>query len=199
MDKGSIIKRLREKMGYSQVDLANRIGVSKQLMYKYENNIITNIPSEKVEVLAKELHTIPAVIMGWEDPSIVERDSALEYISIGLISQGYDLDCNSFDDSIFIIRTLDTGRIVSILSDAALLKRYGASHHTNEPITVSDLIALSVISCSKEGFDLTLSESRLLDICRLLNAEGQKKVLTYAEDLSDNKNYIASPSPASSL
>ena len=68
MDKGSIIKRLREEKGFSQVELARKIGVSKQTLYKYEKNIVTNIPSDKIEALAKALGTTPEVLMGWTEP-----------------------------------------------------------------------------------------------------------------------------------
>lgn len=43
MNKGERIKELREHIGLSQVQLADKIGVSKQTLYKYENNVITNI------------------------------------------------------------------------------------------------------------------------------------------------------------
>lgn len=66
MTKGERIKELRKNAGFSQVDLANRIGVSKQTLYKYENDIITNIPSDKVELMAVILHTTPGYIMGWK-------------------------------------------------------------------------------------------------------------------------------------
>lgn len=68
MTKGERIKHLREGMGMPQVTLADKICVSKQTLYKYENNIITNIPSDKIEALADALNTTPAYIMGWEEP-----------------------------------------------------------------------------------------------------------------------------------
>lgn len=69
MSKGKRIKQRRESIGLSQVDVADRIGVSKQTLYKYENDIVTNIPSDKIEALAKALNTSPEYLMGWEDPS----------------------------------------------------------------------------------------------------------------------------------
>ena len=67
MTKGERIKRLRNTMGFSQTEFADRIGVSKQTLYKYENDIITNIPSDKVEAIAKECHSSPGYVMGWDD------------------------------------------------------------------------------------------------------------------------------------
>lgn len=68
MTKGERIKVAREHVGMNQVTLADRIGVSKQTMYKYENDIITNIPSDKIESIAELTGTTPAFLMGWDEP-----------------------------------------------------------------------------------------------------------------------------------
>lgn len=66
MTVGDRIKALRERLGISQVDFSDRINVSKQTLYKYENNIITNIPSDKIEAAAKIGNVSPAYLMGWD-------------------------------------------------------------------------------------------------------------------------------------
>lgn len=65
MTVGQRLKQLREKAGLSQVDLAAKLNVSKQNLYKYENDIITNIPSGKIEEAASILNVSPSYIMGW--------------------------------------------------------------------------------------------------------------------------------------
>ena len=67
MTIGTRIKKLRQEENISQVELAHKVGISKQTLYKYENDIITNIPSDKIELLSKELNTSPAYLMGWSD------------------------------------------------------------------------------------------------------------------------------------
>lgn len=67
MTVGERIKEVREKTGMSQVDFADKINVSKQTLYKYENNLITNIPSDKIESVAKVGGVSPAYLMGWEE------------------------------------------------------------------------------------------------------------------------------------
>lgn len=67
MAKGERIKSLREKAGYSQTELAERVNISKQTLYKYENNIITNIPSDILEKIASVLGCSPSYFMGWEE------------------------------------------------------------------------------------------------------------------------------------
>lgn len=67
MTIGERLKDLRERLGMSQVDFAAKINVSKQSLYKYENNIITNIPSDKIEAAAKVGNVSPAYLMGWDN------------------------------------------------------------------------------------------------------------------------------------
>ena len=67
MTIGERIKKARETKGISQTELANAVKISKQNLYKYENNIITNIPSDKIEAIAYYLEVSPAFLMGWED------------------------------------------------------------------------------------------------------------------------------------
>lgn len=59
MSIGERIKEARIDSGIGQTELADRVGISKQSLYKYENDIITNIPSDKVEAIARVLHTTP--------------------------------------------------------------------------------------------------------------------------------------------
>lgn len=65
MSIGSRIKEQREFMGISQTDLARMCNISKQTLYKYENDIITNIPNNKVEIIAEKLNVSAAYLMGW--------------------------------------------------------------------------------------------------------------------------------------
>lgn len=67
MTVGDRIRQVRQEQDVTQQELADYIGVSKQAVYKYENNIVTNIPTDKVDAIAKRLKVSPAYLMGWED------------------------------------------------------------------------------------------------------------------------------------
>ena len=70
MTVGDRIRKHRELSCISQTDLAEKIGVSKQTLYKYEKNVITNIPSDKIEEIAKVLNVSESCLMGWENKEI---------------------------------------------------------------------------------------------------------------------------------
>ena len=95
MKIGDRIKQRREALGMTQTALADLIGTTKQNIYKYENGIISNIPSDRVEAIAAALNTTPSVLMGWEDttplPSNAEPvDAFISFRVIGSIAAGYD-------------------------------------------------------------------------------------------------------------
>lgn len=89
MTVGERIKAVREGLGMSQVDFADKINVSKQTLYKYENNIITNIPSDKIEAAANIGNVTPAYLMGWE----TQRKTI----------KNYDVQCTSEDETHLIL------------------------------------------------------------------------------------------------
>ena len=64
------LKRLRKERKMTLDELATKIGTSKQTIHRYENGIITNVPPEKVTLLAAALGVSPAELMGWESAAI---------------------------------------------------------------------------------------------------------------------------------
>ena len=96
MTRGDRIKLLREQKGMQQTDLAVRIGVSKQTLFKYEHNIITNIPSDKIELDADVFHVTPGYIMGWE-PIDLDSDETISIPVYGRVAAGEPIDANQDD------------------------------------------------------------------------------------------------------
>jgi transcriptional regulator with XRE-family HTH domain len=73
--KGRKLRELRENKGFTLEEVSKKIGVARQTLFKYEANIVTNIPSDKIEALAEIYGTTPAYIMGWDKPKyILEGD-----------------------------------------------------------------------------------------------------------------------------
>lgn len=66
MDIGQRMKLRRNEINLSAEKLAEKLGVSKTTIYRYEKGEIEKFPIELVEPIAKALQTTPAYIMGWE-------------------------------------------------------------------------------------------------------------------------------------
>lgn len=85
MSVGQRIKKMRTDADLTQTELAEECNISKQLLYKYENDIITNIPTDKIETLAENLNTTPEYLMGWtDDPYDWDRDPDARAASVPL-------------------------------------------------------------------------------------------------------------------
>lgn len=77
MTVGDRIRLVRLEQDVTQQELADYIGVSKQAVYKYENNIVTNIPTDKVDAIARKLNVSPAFLMGWEEQQKEKTEKAV--------------------------------------------------------------------------------------------------------------------------
>lgn len=84
MTIGEKIKLLREEAKLSQGELAEKANTTKQNIYKYEKGIITNIPSDRIELIANALSTTPAYLMGWNEDSsdalVNDNEELTEYL-----------------------------------------------------------------------------------------------------------------------
>lgn len=72
-----IIKERRESLGYSLNELAEKIGVNRSTVMRWENGDIENMKRDKIVSLSEALKISPAVIMGWEDieePEVAKVD-----------------------------------------------------------------------------------------------------------------------------
>lgn len=95
MTVGDRIKKLRESLEMSQTELAKKTQSSKQTIYKYENNIITNIPYNKILLLASSLGSTPAYLMGWEELE-KETETDFQLMKSLLKRQGVNLTFSAF-------------------------------------------------------------------------------------------------------
>ncbi|MCR5565990.1 MAG: helix-turn-helix domain-containing protein [Clostridiales bacterium] len=73
MTFGERLRKLRNEYGVTLEEVGEYIGVKRPTVFKYENGIITNIPSDKVEAIARMFSVSPAYLMGWTDDSSKEH------------------------------------------------------------------------------------------------------------------------------
>ena len=61
------LREARKNAGLTLAEVAERVGVSRQTIHRYENGIISNIPSSNIEKMAIVLNTTPEYLMGWQE------------------------------------------------------------------------------------------------------------------------------------
>ncbi len=117
MTKGERLKYLRQKNNYTLEEIGKKINVARQTYYKYENDIITNIPTDKIELLAKIYNVSESYIMCWdENKKITFTDHEEE-----LIKKYRQLDA-------------DDKKEIDILLDAKYIKSISKSKDTQNRV-----------------------------------------------------------------
>lgn len=99
-DMGSLIKELRVKNNLTQDELADKLGVQKSAVSKWERGAVQNIKKDLIEEMAKIFNVRPSYLMGW-DTSIIEKNNIKSLIikeygenSIKALSLYTQLDSN---------------------------------------------------------------------------------------------------------
>ena len=72
MSTGSRIKERRKQLGLTADELAERIGVSRSTVFRYENGDIEKVPLDYLGVLSSVLCTTPEFLMGWTDDPLAK-------------------------------------------------------------------------------------------------------------------------------
>jgi transcriptional regulator with XRE-family HTH domain len=67
MSIGQSIKLAREKSGMTMEEVAKRCNTTKQTIFKYESEIVTNIPYDKIVLLSNALSVSPSYLFEWDE------------------------------------------------------------------------------------------------------------------------------------
>lgn len=77
MTIGQRIKAARERKDLTLDEVAKRCNTTKQTIFKYENEIVTNIPYDKIVLLSNALDVSPSYLFGWD-----EKESSLSELQL---------------------------------------------------------------------------------------------------------------------
>ena len=67
MTIGQRIRTARERKDMTLDQVAALCKTTKQTIFKYENEIVTNIPYDKIVLLSNALDVSPSYLFGWEE------------------------------------------------------------------------------------------------------------------------------------
>lgn len=90
-ETGERIKGRRKQLNMSADELAEKLGVSRSTIFRYEKGDIDKVPAEYMKVLAKALRTTPAYLMGWENnletdtdfiPKLMSNSNVVEHVKL---------------------------------------------------------------------------------------------------------------------
>lgn len=160
---GDRIKYLRKEKGLSQEELASLLNTTKQAVYKYESNLVTNIPMDKIETLSKIFNVSPSYIMGWCG-GIGDRIKLLR-LDWGFTTHQLAKYLNKSEET---IKSWEYGRSTPSLDDICDISK--VFDVTKEQLIADDQEILHSLRHSE-------SEDKLLRLFRQIPAEKQEMVL----------------------
>ena len=76
-DSDEIEAMVRERKNLTLDEVAKRCKTTKQTIFKYESEIVTNIPYDKIVLLTKALNVSPSYLFGWEEKESSPSESTL--------------------------------------------------------------------------------------------------------------------------
>ena len=93
MEMGDRIKERRQALHYTQEQLAEKLGLQKSAIAKYENGRVENIKRSVISKMAEVLECSPCYILGFTDTLETEYIEKDDYKTLKIILQkfGYDL------------------------------------------------------------------------------------------------------------
>lgn len=77
MTIGQRIRTARERKDMTLDQVAALCKTTKQTIFKYENEIVTNIPYDKIVLLSNALDVSPSYLFGWEEKKNSPSELAL--------------------------------------------------------------------------------------------------------------------------
>ena len=145
------IKNLRKEKGMSQDELASLLNTTKQAIYKYESNIVTNIPMDKIETLGKVFNVSPSYIMGWNG-GIGDRIKTLR-MDWELTTRQLALYINQSEE---VVKSWEYGRSTPNIDDINNLAK--VFDVTKEQLIADDQELLSALRSSKSSIEKDILE-----------------------------------------
>ena len=153
--QGERIKRLRENAGLTLEEVGKKIGLTKQAIYKYENDIVTNIPYERILLLAKAFDVEPWEVLGWDPPTTKPFKADDLTITIPFVSQKLSAGRgeNYLSDDDIEVRTISVSAYLARGIDKATLlaAEVRGDSMIDEKIFSGDIVVFSRGLIRQEG------------------------------------------------
>jgi len=120
-DMQKILDRIKDRrisLGLSYQDLADKTGMSKSTLQRYETGFIKNLGIDKLEMLAEALETTPGYLMGWDKPTptkihYLAEATEMEYRDLMKLA-GYSEEVHDKDKFFELVFKDSKGKVVDV-------------------------------------------------------------------------------------
>lgn len=191
MTTGERIRTLRLSREFPQGVFADMVGIKKQTLYKYENNVVENIPLSTLRTMAAALGVTPGYLLDGN----VDRQAEAAWVvvfrerlsSVLAMADPADIEASNIDMS-RINRCLNGFPI--LLEDA-----YDIANEVGEDFLYLCGITDEKEPTSKSGGGLTETERLLMSYVAKLNRDQQQMLLAQLNALREAQKKERVPSP----
>ena len=77
MSLSEVLRKRRSELGYTLLEIADKMGVSEATVQRWESGNIKSLRQGRISQLAEILKVSPAALMGWEDNTAPNSPSSL--------------------------------------------------------------------------------------------------------------------------
>ncbi|CUQ12303.1 MULTISPECIES: helix-turn-helix domain-containing protein [Anaerotruncus] len=193
MTIGKRIRTLRHMREYPQSFLADAVGIKKQTLYKYENDIITNIPIDNLISIANALGVSPSYLIGCNDEEPesswvqVFRDRLGAFVS--------NADASDVSDASFNLEYFQN------VADGEIPITLKKAYDISKDIGVSFLYLCGIVDDENIEKPTPVSEDGLDDMERLfiqyvrdLTSDQQQMLLAQMQVMKESQKEVTRPS-----
>lgn len=138
MEMADRIKQRRLAMGYTQEELAEKLGLQKSAIAKYENGRVENIKRSVISNMATVLECSPTYIMGWDEDYYLGEN--LQNI-FETLSKEFSIPTNELIRCFFsedFTDLLPSKKVITLNNMRNALKTYFASHTDDNVLTLDE-------------------------------------------------------------
>lgn len=179
------IKRLAKNLTLEE--LATMLNLSRQTLSRYETGVISNIPSDTIERIAKILEASPAYFMGWENPK-GEIDLGLAELDIAKLLGVPSSVVSSVMDEYGLRVGLDGEKLFNVATQVNEILTGNTTKYKPKAYPNFELNEPTTQIYNKDSAR-TANEGNLIKNYRLFNKDGQQKILDYMDDLISSEKY----------
>lgn len=111
MTIGEKIRMLRKENKMTLEDVAKQLKIGRSTVLRYEDGTVTNIPSDKVAMMAKLFNVSPAFLIGWtedanEEPRhvVIQNMSQFAHLMQYMSEEDYNYVIAAFDRASAIMK-----------------------------------------------------------------------------------------------
>lgn len=185
MTVGDRIRQLRMERGVTQQEIADCAGVSKQAIYKYENNVVTNIPMDKLSIIASKLGVTPCFLMGWDEGVSTRKNEWASKFREGVMQILNNADPADLEASGISIRNIEEklsgNDPISLAMACSIADQLGESLDSLLGHTPKEMIKAALQQ--EDG-----SKAEIIELVLDLPTERQQEALRYLRYLAENAN-----------